>query len=235
MCSPVRTRSFTTILYFNGEAPTPSACPHDLHNLSTTRISSSLPNLGSSKSPTSSKNTSLSRLLGGSHVSAYCRSDDTESSNKTVVSGGIPPFVPPASWSSAWAGVESCWFLRVRGCVMRRPSIRRMVNHWHAAVRRRAPPRPPPTLVATAGGESPPKYPPITYTRDSAGATPTKANVKFGHLGPSIPEIADGIQIQSLERTASPCVRAGKLTPQPAEISRAHTILIEEYEIYPHG
>ena len=105
--------------------------------------------------------------------------------------------------------------------------------HGQPLACRRAPP-PPTTLVATAGGEIPPKYPPITY---SAGATPTKVNVKCCYLGPKYPEIADVLQIQSQERTASPCVRAGKLTPhlQPAEISRAHTILIEEYERYPHG
>src|SRR5712671_2562822 len=60
----------------------PSAWPHVLHILSTTRIFSSRPSRGSSRSPTSSKRPSLSRLRGGSHVSPYCRRDDTESSNK---------------------------------------------------------------------------------------------------------------------------------------------------------
>src|SRR6266404_2875221 len=54
----------------------PNALPHDLHILSTTRIFSSLSRLGSSRSPTSSRKPSLSRLLGGSHFSAYCLSDD---------------------------------------------------------------------------------------------------------------------------------------------------------------
>lgn len=79
----------------------PSAWPHDLHILSTTFNFSSLPNLGSSRSPTSSKKPSLSRLLSGNCVSAYCRREDTESSNKPVVSGGIAPFVLFVSCCSA--------------------------------------------------------------------------------------------------------------------------------------
>jgi hypothetical protein len=137
----------------------PSARPHDLHILSTTRIFSSLSSPGSSKSPTSSKKPSLSRLLGGSHVSAYCRSDDTESSSKPAVRCGIAPFRPKLS-------------PRACGCVMRRRSMRRMASH--AAVRRRVPPKCP---YLDAPAKSPRKYPPAMYTREQAGATPTKANV----------------------------------------------------------
>ena len=75
----------------------PSARPHDRHILSTTRIFSSRPSPGSSKSPTSSRKPSLSRLRGGSHVSAYCRSEDTESSSRPAVRCGIAPFIPSSS------------------------------------------------------------------------------------------------------------------------------------------
>ena len=81
----------------------PSSCPQDLHILSTTRIFSSRPNLGSSKSPMSSENPSLSRLLDGIHVSTYSRRDDAESSNKPMVSGGISPFVSSALWCPSLA------------------------------------------------------------------------------------------------------------------------------------
>ena len=155
----------------------PSARPHDLHILSTTRIFSSRSRPGSSRSPTSSKKPSLSLLFGGSHVSAYCRSDDTESSSKPAVRCGIAPFRPPSS---------SCPCPCVCGCVMRRRSIRRMASH--AAVRRRVPPKCP---YLDAPAKSPRKYPPATYTKERAGATPTKANVSSWDLSSlSIPASA---------------------------------------------
>ena len=123
----------------------PKIRPHDLHILSTTRILSSLPRPGSSRSPTSSKKPSLSRLLGGSHVSAYCRSDDTDSSSKPAVRCGIVPF----------GSVSLCACACVCGCVMRRRSMRRMASH--AAVRRRVPPKCP---YLDAPAKSPRRYPP---------------------------------------------------------------------------
>src|SRR6266851_9517498 len=77
-----------------GRRSHPSAWPHDLHILSTTRIFSSRPSPGSSRSSTSSKKPSLSRLLNGNRVSAYWRRDDTERSNKPAVRCGIVPVVP---------------------------------------------------------------------------------------------------------------------------------------------
>ena len=120
----------------------PKIRPHDLHILSTTRILSSLPRPGSSRSPTSSKKPSLSRLLGGSHVSPYCRSDDTESSSKPAVRCGIAPFRLPPSCPC------------VCGCVMRRRSMRRIASH--VAVRRRVPPK---CSCLDAPAKSPRKYP----------------------------------------------------------------------------
>jgi hypothetical protein len=78
-----------------GRRSQPSTWPHDLHILSTTLNFSSRPSRGSSRSPTSSKKPSRIRLLNGNHVSAYCRSDDTERSNKPAVKCGIVPDVLP--------------------------------------------------------------------------------------------------------------------------------------------